>query len=155
MDNLYKKLARSGWRQGKKYKKESNRDIRNYQHGESEDYSFNDAHLEIKGTDYSVIDDLHEVKSTKSKKNKLPKSVEKEISRYLSDVNYANRLANMYNTIPNDINKLIESVIGNWAYGYYMSTYQNYKKAIKELPKYLERSDLPNKLRRRIKEVIG
>lgn len=152
-DKALKKLARSGWRQGKEYKKESNRNIRNTDHNDSEDYSFEDARLELQGLEgsYIIIDELsNNPVIQKLTPPKLPKSVEKEIKRHLDNVKHAIKLASIYRVKPEELGKVCVESFGRFI----MSAEQRYRRAMLELPKYLEREDLPNKLRKRINEAL-
>lgn len=146
-----KKLARSGWRQGKEYKKESNRDIRSIDHNESEDYSFEDARLELQGLEgsYIIIDELsNNPIIQKLKSSKPSKSVEKDIKKHLSRLKYGKKILKNFDMKDRELDP------NSWIDSYYISLYHDCKRAMEELPKYLERDDLPNKLRRRIEEAL-
>lgn len=127
MTAAYKKRAKAGWNGGKAYKSESNRSERIY---EAEDIAEQEREVE---------------KSSKAKQR--PSGEVREIKRLLSDVKFAIKLSG------GDI-ETINVHDDSWSGSIRQEYYQKYKKAIPALEKHLEQTEMDNKLRRNIEEVL-
>lgn len=123
----YKKRAKAGWCGGKAYKKEANRSERIY---ESEDVAEQEREIE---------------KHFKAKSK--PSENERKIKQLLRDIKTALKISR------GDIESL--NVHGDsWLDGMMQEYYQKCKKAVPILQKHLEETEMTNKLRRNIEEIL-
>lgn len=151
---VLKKLSRSGYRYGKSYKKESNRDIRNSEeYQELEQMLHDESYLYLTRHEPMINGSLEEQLEESEKKEKVPvkKYNDKEVKRLIHQVKHAVKLAQIYN-VP--VSKLPEVDRGDFFNSFNQSAYQRMKKAVEELPKYLEKEEVPNKIKKQIREIL-
>lgn len=135
-----RKLSRKGWKSGKKYKDQSNSVIRNTI------TFFNESMLIFEGME--AIDRLVGINT----KNKTPsKFKNKELKRLMDQIKHALKLAQIYR-VPIDQLPTVDR--GDFCNSLNQSAYQKFKKAVLELPKYLEKEEVPNKIKKQIREIL-